>query len=185
MDRQRAVLVVGCLFSQYPGLMIPLLSNKEQEQSERNNVSTTTSKSLEFRMNSWEYLSISEAILITGGYDTEQSAELFLPWQNTTCELPPLPEIRFWHVQSGNTLCGGLWASTKRSCVQWSVKHGGWVTLALTLTEKRTWSSVWRVSQDNSLVIMGGRYGAVETSETVSRDGASTRSSFKMKYPTR
>ena len=38
MDRQRAVLVVGCLFSQYPGLMIPLLSNKEQEQSELFNI---------------------------------------------------------------------------------------------------------------------------------------------------
>ena len=38
MDRQIAVLVVGCLFSHYPGLMIPLLSNKEQEQSELFNI---------------------------------------------------------------------------------------------------------------------------------------------------
>ena len=37
MDRQSAVLVVGCLFSQYPGLMVPLLSNKE-EQSELFNI---------------------------------------------------------------------------------------------------------------------------------------------------
>ena len=38
MDSQSAVLVVGCLFSQYPGLMIPLLSNKEQERAELFNI---------------------------------------------------------------------------------------------------------------------------------------------------
>ena len=40
----------------------------------------------------------SEAILITGGRYAEQSAELFLPWQNTTCELPPLPDKRVNHA---------------------------------------------------------------------------------------
>ena len=38
----------------------------------------------------------------------------------------------------------------------------------------------WRVSQDNSLVIMGG-YDA----ETVSSDGDSTRRTFNLKYLTR
>ena len=62
----------------------------------------------------------------------------------------------------------------------------GWVTLPLTLTEERDASSVWRVSQDNSMVIMGGGGDAAqETSETVSSDGVSTRSTFKMKYPIR
>ena len=69
------------------------------------------------------------------------------------------------------------------SCLQWSAQQGGWVTLHLNLTEKREASSVWRVSQDNSLVIMGG-LGEEETSETVSSDGDSTRGSFNMKYPT-
>ena len=130
------------------------------------------------------FVSISEAILITGGYGVEQSAELFLPWQNSTCELPALPDERYRHVQAGNTLCGGGWdSSTERSCVQWSVQQGGWVTLPLTLKEERWGSSVWRVSQD-SLVIMGGwTEGAEETSETVSSDGDSTRSTLNMKYP--
>ena len=104
------------------------------------------------------FVSISEAILITGGYGPWYGpgvAELFLPWQNSTCELPPLPDKRAEHVQSGNTLCGGYVSSTKRSCLQWSVQQGGWVTLPLTLTEERSGSSIWRVSQD-SLVIMGG-----------------------------
>merc|ERR1711862_113577 len=114
-----------------------------------------------------------------------QSAEIFLPWQNSTCELPPLPDERARHVQSGNTLCGGsYYSSTRRNCIQWSVQQGGWVTLPLTLTEDRYDSSIWRVSQDNSLVIMGGLYGAEETSETVSSDRDSTRTSFKMKYKT-
>ena len=38
MDRKRAVLVVGCLFSQYPDLMVPLLSNQKQEESELFNI---------------------------------------------------------------------------------------------------------------------------------------------------
>ena len=129
-------------------------------------------------------MSISEAILITGGFGAKQSAELFLPWQNSTCELPALPDERYGHVQSGNTLCGGgYYSSTQRSCVQWSVQQRGWVTLPLTLTEEKRYSSIWRVSQD-SLVIMGGQYGLMDTSETVSSDGHSTRRTFNMKYPT-
>ena len=121
-------------------------------------------------------------MLITGGIGAEKSAEVFLPWQNTTCELPPLPDKRVNHVQSGNLLCGGWFTPARRTCLKWSVQQGGWVTLPLNLTERRDGSSVWRVSQD-SLVIMGGD-GAEETSETVSSDGDSTRRSFNMKYPT-
>ena len=113
-----------------------------------------------------------------------QSAEIFIPWQNSTCELPSLPDKRYRHVQSGKTLCGG--SSTERSCIQWSVQEGGWVTLPLNLTEERYYSSVWRVSQDNSLVIMGGLHDdAEETSETVSSDGVSTGTPFYLKYSTR
>ena len=132
------------------------------------------------------FVSISEAILITGGYGPWYGpgvAELFLPWQNSTCELPALPDERYYHVQAGNTLCGGFY--TKRSCLQWSVQQGGWVTLPLTLTDVRWASSVWRVSQD-SLVIMGGwSDAAADTSETVSSDGDNSRNTFNMKYPTR
>ena len=130
------------------------------------------------------------AILITGGYRYDMSggnlSELFLPWLNTTCELPPLPDQRYHHVQSGKTLCGGGWKpSTERSCLQWSVQQGEWVTLPLNLTERRYESSILRVSQDNSLVIMGGgKASARETSETISSDRDSTSSSFKMEYVT-
>ena len=120
--------------------------------------------------------------MITGGNGAKQSAEIFIPWQNSTCELPALPDKRVSHVQSGDTLCGGGY--TGRSCLQWSVQQGGWVTLPLTLTEERWGSSIWRVSQD-SLVIMGGYHDAAEeTSETVSSDGDSTRIAFNMKYRT-
>ena len=130
--------------------------------------------------------SSSEAILITGGWGALQSAEIFIPWQNTTCELPPLPDARVGHVQSGNMLCGGIY--TRRSCIQWNVQQGDWVTLPLNLTEERVVSSIWRVSQDNnnSFIIMGGVDDAAEeTSETVSGDGDIMRSTFNMKYPTR
>ena len=129
------------------------------------------------------------AILITGGDGAlgggaPQSAEVFLPWSNTTCELPSLPDRRVGHVQSGNTLCGGgEWdSSTRRSCLQW--RQGGWVTLPVTLTEERRSSSVW--GTEEGLVIMGGYSdGAEQTSETVSSDGTNSVTSFRMAHPTR
>ena len=127
---------------------------------------------------------ISEAILITGGLYAEKSAEVFLPWQNTTCELPPLPDKRVNHVQSGNLLCGGWFTPARRTCLKWSVQQGGWVTLPLNLAEGRWGSSVWRASQDNSLVIMGGNGDSKKTSETVSSDRDNIGRTFNMKYPT-
>ena len=49
-------------------------------------------------------ISISAAILITGGDGAEQSAEVFLPWSNTTCQLPSLPDKRAEHLQAGALL---------------------------------------------------------------------------------
>ena len=84
-------------------------------------------------------------------------------------------------------MCGGSWRR-RRGCTRWSAEQGAWVTLPVNLTEERPFSSVWSVSQDQSLVIMGGGFsgdGASMTSETVSGDGVSTRPSFNMKYKTR
>ena len=126
-------------------------------------------------------ISISAAILITGGDETDQSAEVFLPWSNTTCQLPSLPEGRDGHVQAGPLLCGGGYSSTKRSCVRWRVQGGGWTTLPVTLSEERSASSSW--DRGDQLVIMGGySSGAGESSERVSSDGAVSRGSFGMKY---
>ena len=127
--------------------------------------------------------SISAAILITGGFGAEQSAELFLPWSNSTCELPQLPDERYDHVQSGDMMCGGEHPGT-RNCVKWSAEQGDWLTLPLTLTEGRDDSTAWTESRDHNLIILGGQNHAGETSETVSSDGVSTRTSFKMKYRT-
>ena len=124
-----------------------------------------------------------EAILITD----ENTAELFIPWQNNTCHLPRLPqtERRFNHILSGNMLCGGDHGES-RSCLKWNVENGSWVTLPLNLTERRDGSSsAWRVSPGNIVIMGGGGFGdADKTSEIVSIDGDSTRSTFKMKYPT-
>ena len=45
-------------------------------------------------------------VLITGGAG-EDSAELFVPSDGTSCSLPPLPEIRSYHTASGG-LAGEL-----------------------------------------------------------------------------
>ena len=126
------------------------------------------------------------AVLITGGADAEQP-ELFLPWNNKTCELPSLPDgMMAGHVQSGNMMCGGGFdTGTGRNCTKWSAEQEGWVTLPDVLTEDRLGSVSWTGSRDHSLVILGGiTYGAAETSETVSSDGVSTGPSFNLKYRT-
>ena len=132
-------------------------------------------------------IKISAAILITGGWGALQSAELFLPWSNKTCELPSLPDKRYYHVQSGNLVCGGGYKGTKRSCIKWSDEKGGWVTLPVTLRQERESSSSWTERNDHSLVILGGwSHAAGRTSETVSSNGngVSIQASFKMKYRT-
>ena len=129
-------------------------------------------------------ISIAAAILITGGDDTDKSAEVFLPWSNTTCQLPSLPDKRLGHVQAGQLLCGGAWdSSTWRSCLKWNKQTGGWDKLPLTLSEERRYSSLW--DRGDQLGIMGGELPAEETSETVSSDGAVTSRSFPMHYKTR
>ena len=128
-------------------------------------------------------ISISAAILITGGGGAKQSAEVFLPWNNTSCQLPSLPDERVAHVQAGPLLCGGgdYGSSTRRSCLQWSMQTGGWETLPIRLSEERAYSSVW--NHGDQLVIMGGSsVAARESSERVSSDGAFSRRSFGMKY---
>ena len=127
-------------------------------------------------------ISISAAILITGGDVTQKSAEIFLPGSNTSCQLPSLPDKRFRHVQAGLVLCGGLSESTRRSCLKWNVQHGRWATPSVRLSEIRWNSCIW--AHDDELVLMGG-YSAEWTSEIVSSDGAITRSSFSMGYKTK
>ena len=129
------------------------------------------------------HISIAAAILITGGDRKLRSAEVFLPWSNTLCQLPSLPNQRAGHVQAGPLLCGGFVFSTRRSCLKWSLQTGGWTTLPLRLPEERDDSSAW--DRGDRLVIMGGSsYAARETSERVSSDGAVTSYLFRIKYKT-
>ena len=129
-------------------------------------------------------ISISVAILITGGDGASLSAEVFLPWSNTTCQLPSLPDERGGHVQAGPLLCGGSYLSTRRSCLKWNKQGGNWTRLPVTLSEARWDSSGW--ARGDQLVIMGGLSDAAkESSERVSSDGAVSRRSFAMEYKTR
>jgi len=176
---------------------VQLKNNDDADQKGRSDVAATTTPAPTTRV----------AILITEGYGAIHSSEVFLPWKNNTCLLPSRPNSkadnfdefmeghRQRHVQSGKLLCGGFF--TERSCMGW--RQGGWVTLPVTLLEKRIDSSAW--SLDNRLLIMGGSSaeltseaysliigedfeGAAWTSESVSSDGSDTRSSFRMKYAT-
>ena len=82
-------------------------------------------------------------------------------------------------------MCGGRTEDgASRTCLKWSAKQVGWVTLSLNLSEPREDSSAWTVSQDYSLVILGGEYGAGNSSEKVSSDGVTTQPTFTMKYKT-
>ena len=129
-------------------------------------------------------ISISAAILITGGSNiVSRSAEVFLPWSNTTCHLPSLPDGRVDHVQAGPLICGGGLSRTNRRCLRWGLEGGGWETLPLRFSEERYSSSVW--DRGDQLVIMGGYSDAArKSSDSVSIDGTVSRGSFAMKYKT-
>ena len=110
------------------------------------------------------------AILITGGYKWGSSymntAEIYLPSNNTSCKLPELPKGRSWHTQDGPWACGGgEYNSTQRTCDKWG--QGSW-TRSHSLSVERYGHVSWATS--SGVYLMGGENSGT-TSELVKEDG--------------
>ena len=120
------------------------------------------------------------AILVTGGLGTETSAEVLFTNGSSICELPPMPQSRYYHTQSGLTACGGAYGSQLRSCIKF--EDGSWTTLTDNLVESRYSHSSW-VNPDGDILLIGGYY-SLTTTEIVYQNGTSIRS-FDLKYDTK
>ena len=121
------------------------------------------------------------AILITGGYHTDDSAEGFLPATSTSCQLPGLVLERDRHTQDGLLVCGGCCSyDAKTSCEQFSPATGTWARTSHTLQQQRASHVSWCV-EEGTLLMGGSIYGT--TSEIAKHDGT-TETSFDLKYDT-
>ena len=116
---------------------------------------------------------------MTGGLGTETSAEVLFTNGSSICELPPMPQSKFYHTQSGLTACGGSGSDNHRNCIKF--EDGSWTTLTDNLVEKREDHSSW-VSPDGDILLIGGYYSGT-TTEIVYQNGTSIRS-FDLKYNT-
>ena len=117
-------------------------------------------------------------ILITGGYFSERSAEIYLPSDNSSCTLSAeLPDVRAQHTQDGPWACGGRSDLTYYSCVKWN--KGSW-TWSRSLSERRYNHVSWATK--SGLYLMGGAYSE-NTSVLVKKDG-SVEDGFKLQYHT-
>ena len=115
---------------------------------------------------------------MTGGWDTETSAELISTNGSTICELPTMSQSKCYHTQSGLTACGG--GDSERSCIKFEA--GAWKTLTDNLVKKRRGHSSW-VNSNGHFLLIGG-WDSPTTTEIVYQNGTSIRS-FDPKYDTR
>jgi len=118
------------------------------------------------------------AILVTGG--SGMSGEVLFTNGSSICELPPMPQYKDSHTQSGLTACGGEVIGTERSCIKF--EDGSWTTLTDNLVEQRRSHSSW-INPDGDILLIGG-YDSLTTTEIVYQDGTSIRS-FDLKYNTK
>merc|ERR1712131_63105 len=118
------------------------------------------------------------AILVTGG--SGMSGEVLFTNGSSICELPPMPQYKDSHTQSGLTACGGEVIGTERSCIKF--EDGSWTTLTDNLVEQRRSHSSW-INPDGDILLIGG-YDSLTTTEIVYHDGTSIRS-FDLKYNTK
>ena len=101
------------------------------------------------------------------------------------CVLPPLPEGRRVHSQTGLTACGGYDSDDiKRSCV--TLSAGSW-TRSHNLNNPRGFHTSWESHQ--GIMLLGGGIEALSgsysnTTELLKKDGSSKKF-FHLKYHSR
>ena len=93
-------------------------------------------------------ISSTEGILLTGGDGADTSVEVILS-DSSICSLPPLPDGRRLHSQSGLTVCGG--ESSSQTCS--SFRNGEW-TISHNLIEERIRHVSW--SSPSGIILLGG-----------------------------
>ena len=87
------------------------------------------------------------ALLITGGYNTHDSTEVFHPATSTSCQLPRMVLDRYGHTQDNLLLCGGDGDSeAATTCEQFSPATGTWARPSHTLQDERASHVSWHTA---------------------------------------
>ena len=122
------------------------------------------------------------AVLITGGWGTEQSVEIYHPDRKSACKIGLLPDRRVYHTQDGSLVCGG-WLTT-RSCRRLNADTGDWDLDLVTesITEERYLHISWTPVDRSVTYLMGGRESPL-TSEAIDQDNV-VRASFPLRHST-
>ena len=96
-----------------------------------------------------------KGFLITGGYGTGSSVEVFIPSSGSQCSLPDLPKRTLSHIQAGKTLCGGR----EDTCYTWL--RAEWHQTPNVLNRKRSMAE----TLGDGILVFGGDdgSGAVDT----------------------
>ena len=125
---------------------------------------------------------MTDAILITGGYDYDTdalyTAELYLRSSGLSCSLASLPEGRMQHsMESSGLLCGGF--LTMDTCLQW--RSDAWEE-SLTLDVEREGHVSWTPGAGSGTFLMGG--AASERTTTLITTDGTQEPGFPLKYDT-
>ena len=120
-----------------------------------------------------------EGIIITGGAGESAgitSVEVILS-NGTHCTLPPLPDARYRHSQSGLTACGGVYP-TGGTCTTFS--NGAWAT-SHNLDQDRMNHVSW--NSPIGLMLLGGGISE-RTTSLLSTTTFSVSAQFELPYDT-
>ena len=121
----------------------------------------------------------SEGIIITGGPGggAGTSVEVILS-NGTLCTLPPLPDARYRHSQSGLTACGGVYP-TGGTCTTFS--NGAWAT-SHNIDPRRMNHFSW--NSPSGTMLFGGHYSR-KTTALLSATSSSSSAQFELLYDTK
>ena len=118
----------------------------------------------------------AEGIIITGGKDTAaKSVEVILS-NGSLCTLPPLPEARYRHSQSGLTACGGHASPAQDTCT--TLSSGAWAT-SHNLDPRRMNHVSW--NSPSGTMLFGGKYSP-RTTALLSTTSSSSKAQFDLLY---
>ena len=123
-------------------------------------------------------------VLLTGSNDQNagKTAEIYNPSNRTSCNLPNLPDIRYFHTQDGNLLCGSNWdKGTQTSCLTWYPDEGKWHK-SHTLPGVKSKHVSFTPSNGIGTYLLGGKRSAMAT-VLVKPDGT-VSGEFQLKHST-
>ena len=116
---------------------------------------------------------VAFVVMVSGGMENGvklDSVELLNMDGTWNCPMPPMPEARSGHTQSGRIACGGWDPAARKSCVTFFNGGEDWVKTH-NLTQQRRYHSSW--ASPRGVMLMGG-LSSVETTEILTGDGVTT-----------